>query len=310
MRKITKHKVESIRRKFECAANESPRDKICRLIDAGSVDVEEALLSCVQAMSEDDCEHVLKDLALAALEGDCADCEDEVSVEVDDLDDAMPGDDEMEESDMDEEDIDEEDVEKDDADDADESCSKRRQLERRIRRMERLMKNEKGLFDFFRKKKKPAETKLDLQTFQRMGKDFLEKICDNLRYDYKPSGRVEARSTYVACGWMNGAQMVVHFNNGSPSWSMVGSDRAIEKSMPKGNMRVEDGELKFADSKDWNKIRNALKVQSDFTRGENDRRNKQWAKDRAAADAARAKQNRGEDDWFSKRMNPYSTDWL
>lgn len=303
------------RRKTESTM--SAREKLLQLASADTVALEDILATCINVMSEDNCESAICELAEHILFGnnmpDAVDTKDLVLDEEElpkdeskeeegktDLDDNTQDDPKTEELDADEEEESE----------ADESYLELRQLEQRIRRMERLMKNEKGLFDFLRKKQEPVETKLDIKTFQRLGKDFLEKVCDSFKHEYKQFGRVEVKSTYISCGWMNGARMLIHFNNGVPTWSMIGSDKAIDRLMPKGNMLVDDdGELNFADLEDWSRIKDALKLQSDFTRGKNDRQTKQWDKDRAAADT-RAKQNRGDDDWYSNRMNPYTSNWI
>lgn len=116
-----------IKRKFE--EHESSRERLCRLVDEGKVTLEDALLVCIQMMSEDDCESVIRDLAEQALEQ----CDDEKCAEEEDL----PSDEE------DVDDTEEEDVDEESDESTDEGC-RRRELEARIRRLENFLKRTKN----------------------------------------------------------------------------------------------------------------------------------------------------------------------
>lgn len=119
-------------RKFE--EKETNRQRLCRLVDQGSVSVEDALVTCVAAMSEEDCENVLCQLADAALEGECPSCDDDdMSVGIDDTDNDMESDEVSVDSDL-----------PDDEDEINldvEACKKESLLRKRISRLERLVKS-------------------------------------------------------------------------------------------------------------------------------------------------------------------------
>lgn len=130
-RKVANKKNESV---------EDPHELLLSLVDLGSLDAEEALLACVSEMSDAECKRVLGSLSLP----NCCDevDDDEMSVEVDDLDDAdmeveFPSDEEDTESDEDAEEVEFEDEEAEEDEDTDEA-----ELEARIRRLENSLRNE------------------------------------------------------------------------------------------------------------------------------------------------------------------------
>lgn len=112
-----------IKRKRKFEEHESSRERLCRLVDEGKVTLEDALLACIQMMSEDDCESVICNLAEQALEQ----CNDEKCAEEEDL----PSDD-----------VEDENTDEDPDESTDEGC-RRRELEARIRRIESLLKRNK-----------------------------------------------------------------------------------------------------------------------------------------------------------------------
>lgn len=115
-----------IKRKRKFEEHESSRERLCRLVDEGKVTLEDALLACIQMMSEDDCESVIRGLAEQALEQ----CNNDKCAEEEDLP-------------SDEEDLNEpEDTDEDPDESTDEGC-RRRELEARIRRIESLLKRNK-----------------------------------------------------------------------------------------------------------------------------------------------------------------------
>ncbi len=116
-----------------------PRELLLSLVDMGSLDVDEALLACVQEMSDSECKRVLSGLSLP----NCCDIEDGAeSVAEEPAEDEFPSDDKTEEdSDEDEMEIEVEeagDEEDTDAEDEDDEA----ELEARIRRLERALKTE------------------------------------------------------------------------------------------------------------------------------------------------------------------------
>ena len=118
-------------RKFRSFKNESvedPHELLLSLVDLGSLDAEEALLACVREMSDAECKRVLSSLSLPL-------GTEEVEVEepeVDDDDLAMLDDDAADDEVVDEFD------DEDSSDDVATECTRRRELEAKLRRLERL----------------------------------------------------------------------------------------------------------------------------------------------------------------------------
>lgn len=115
---------------------EDPHELLLSLVDLGSLDAEEALLACVAEMSDAECKRVLGSLSLPNC---CDEVDDEMSVEVDDVDDAntdveFPSDEEESE--------DAEEVEFEDEDAEDEDDDTEAELEARIRRLENSLRTE------------------------------------------------------------------------------------------------------------------------------------------------------------------------
>ena len=121
-----------------------PHELLLSLVDLGSIDCEDALLACVTEMSDAECKRVLSSLSLPDC---CDDAEDED--DDDDLVDEEPEDLEDEESESDIEDDDlnpvaDEIVDVDDSDDEELSQeeSRCRDLESRIKQLERKIRSE------------------------------------------------------------------------------------------------------------------------------------------------------------------------
>lgn len=118
-----------------------PHELLLSLVDLGSIDCEDALLACVTEMSDAECKRVLSSLSLP----DCCDeTEDETD---DDLVDEEPEDLEDEESDIEDDDLNpvaDEIVDMDDSDDEELSQeeSRCRDLESRIKQLERKLRSE------------------------------------------------------------------------------------------------------------------------------------------------------------------------
>ena len=119
-RRFTRKKNESV---------EDPHELLLSLVDLGSLDAEEALLACVNEMSDAECKRVLSSLSLPDC---CDDVDDEMSVEVDEpsTDVEFPSDEE--------DDAEEVDIEDDTPEDEDEEV----EVESRIRRLERKLRSE------------------------------------------------------------------------------------------------------------------------------------------------------------------------
>lgn len=117
---------------------DDPRELLLSLVDLGSIDADEMLLSCVAEMSDAECKRVLSSLSLPS----CTD------MECDDEEDTEPSDDMMVEFPEDDaEDAGEEDDvddvvlnDEDDSDTSDESDDA--ELEARIRRLENSLRSE------------------------------------------------------------------------------------------------------------------------------------------------------------------------
>lgn len=114
---------------------DDPRELLLSLVDLGSIDADEMLLSCVAEMSDAECKRVLSSLSLPS----CTD------MECDDEEDTEPSDDMMVEFPEDDaEDADEEDdvvlSDEGDSDMSDESDDA--ELEARIRRLENSLRSE------------------------------------------------------------------------------------------------------------------------------------------------------------------------
>lgn len=125
MKRFRNRKVSS----FKNESVEDPHELLLSLVDLGSLDAEEALLACVREMSDAECKRVLSSLSLPL-------GTEEVEIEepeVDDDDDLVMLDDDA----ADDEVVDEFDDE-DSSDDVATECNRRRELEAKLRRLERL----------------------------------------------------------------------------------------------------------------------------------------------------------------------------
>lgn len=130
----------SFRRKNESLV-EDPHELLLSLVDMGSLDVEDALLACVTEMSDAECKRVLNSLSLPEC---CDEVEDEMEeIPADELDEVETLDDTVDLEEDDEPEVEVEDVELDDEDeDAAEEC-RNRELEARIRRLERVIRRKR-----------------------------------------------------------------------------------------------------------------------------------------------------------------------
>lgn len=135
--KLSRRKTESMM---------SAREKLLQLAGADTVALEDILAACINVMSEDNCESVICELAEQVLFGN--NMPDAVGVE-----DVMPADDELidpdevdelpEDEELEDDDVQELDLTKDEPEEEEvieaESFSRRRQLERRIRNIEKMI---------------------------------------------------------------------------------------------------------------------------------------------------------------------------
>ena len=124
MKRFRNRKVSS----FKNESVEDPHELLLSLVDLGSLDAEEALLACVREMSDAECKRVLSSLSLPL-------GTEEVEVaepEVDDDDLVMLDDDAA-----DDEVVDEFDDEDSSDDEVATECNRRRELEAKLRRLER-----------------------------------------------------------------------------------------------------------------------------------------------------------------------------
>lgn len=128
----------SFKRKNESLV-EDPHELLLSLVDMGSLDIEDALLACVTEMSDAECKRVLGSLSLPEC---CDEVEDEVKAEepADDLNDVETLDDTVDLEDDSEPEIEVEDADSDELDDSAEEC-RNRELEARIRRLERVLRH-------------------------------------------------------------------------------------------------------------------------------------------------------------------------
>lgn len=134
MKKINANKFVTTKRKNESV--EDPHELLLSLVDMGSLDADEALLACVQEMSDAECKRVLGSLSLPG-------CCDEVAVEdpaEDELDTALDNDED--ESAEDDDFVLEDESDEDDAEDIEECDNRARELEARIRRLEKSIRYE------------------------------------------------------------------------------------------------------------------------------------------------------------------------
>lgn len=131
----------SFRRKNESLV-EDPHELLLSLVDMGALDVEDALLACVTEMSDAECKRVLNSLSLPEC---CDEVEDEMEeMPVDELDEVETLDDTVDLEDDSEPEVEVEDVELEDDEDeeAAEEC-RNRELEARIRRLERVLRRKR-----------------------------------------------------------------------------------------------------------------------------------------------------------------------
>lgn len=134
MKRINTNKFVTTKRKNESV--EDPHELLLSLVDMGSLDADEALLACVQEMSDAECKRVLSSLSLPS----CCDeveepAEDELGTSLDN-DEGESVDDDLV---LDYED---EDDTEDDAEDVEECNNHARELEARICRLERSLRSE------------------------------------------------------------------------------------------------------------------------------------------------------------------------
>jgi len=123
MRRINTNKFVTAKRKNESV--EDPHELLLSLVDMGSLDADEALLACVQEMSDAECKRVLGSLSLPNCCGDVEEpAEDDLAIVPDVEADDEPAEDEADEDD---EDI--------------EECNNR-ELEARICRLEKSLRSE------------------------------------------------------------------------------------------------------------------------------------------------------------------------
>ena len=137
MKRINANKFVTTKRKNESV--EDPHELLLSLVDMGSLDADEALLACVQEMSDAECKRVLGSLSLPS----CCDNCDEVTVEdpaEGELDTALDDAESAEDDDFVLEDEDE--ADEDDAEDVEECDNRARELEARICRLERSLRSE------------------------------------------------------------------------------------------------------------------------------------------------------------------------
>ena len=141
MKRINANKFVTTKRKNESV--EDPHELLLSLVDMGSLDADEALLACVQEMSDAECKRVLGSLSLPS----CCDNSDEVTVEdpaEDELDTALDNDEDesAEDDDFVLEDEDEDESDEDDTEDVEECDNRARELEARICRLEKSLRSE------------------------------------------------------------------------------------------------------------------------------------------------------------------------
>ena len=117
-----------------------PHELLLSLVDLGSIDCEDALLACVTEMSDAECKRVLSSLSLP----DCCDDAEEDGIEDDDLVDEEPDDLVDDEDDDDLNPVADEIVDIDASDDEELSQeeSRCRNLESRIKQLERKLRSE------------------------------------------------------------------------------------------------------------------------------------------------------------------------
>lgn len=135
---MIKHNLNKLsRRKTEAMV--SAREKLLQLAGADTVALEDILAACINVMSEDNCESVISELADQVLFGssmfDAVGIEDVMPAdEVGEL----PEDEELEDDDVQELDLTKDEPEEEEVIEA-ESLSRRRQLERRIHNIEKMI---------------------------------------------------------------------------------------------------------------------------------------------------------------------------
>lgn len=112
---------------FKNESVEDPHELLLSLVDLGSLDAEEALLACVREMSDAECKRVLSSLSLPLGTEEVEVAEPEVDDDLAMLDDDT-ADDEV---------VDEFDDEDSSDDEVATECNRRRELEAKLRRLER-----------------------------------------------------------------------------------------------------------------------------------------------------------------------------
>ena len=129
------NKSRSVRRIVESVKD--PHELILSLVDFGSIDADDMLVSCVSEMSDAECKRVLHQLDLVQeddaeiddAEIDDAEIDDVVTQDIDDAD--------IDDAEIDDKDLDEDDEEDDDEDDKNDETEV--ELESRIRKLERRL---------------------------------------------------------------------------------------------------------------------------------------------------------------------------
>jgi hypothetical protein len=133
MKRINTNKFVTAKRKNESV--EDPHELLLSLVDMGSLDADEALLACVQEMSDAECKRVLSSLSLPS---SCDGCD---KVEFDTTPDNA-GEDESADDDLVLDYEDEDDDAEDDSEDVEECDNRASELEARIRRLEKNLRSE------------------------------------------------------------------------------------------------------------------------------------------------------------------------
>lgn len=120
-------------RSFKNESVEDPHELLLSLVDLGSLDAEEALLACVREMSDAECKRVLSSLSLPL-------GTEEVEVEEPEVEEPEVDDDliMLDDDAADDEVVDELDDEDSSDDEVATECNRRRELEAKLRRLERL----------------------------------------------------------------------------------------------------------------------------------------------------------------------------
>lgn len=208
------------------------------------------------------------------------------------------------EAEKEEEDLD---VEVDEDEECDESLA---YYEARIRKLESLITrqriDEKGFFDFFRKKKDTKPKVMSEDEFFDKAEKSLKSMMKAFP-EYKPIKNLDvtrrASSKWVTLNFMTGSRITLYYNDGKP-WLNLGGQDVPDK--------------KFEVSADLNPVGawyeaayKSLKAQQAATIKKNKEHADFMDSMHKAADAERknAKKKSG-DDWLGSRYTPYTSDWM